>query len=217
MIVASFFAPRFEKWPGCDYVDCLKLLQASCDKLGLRHVLISDRHFDGFDTFVQPLPVNLMRAFLEGQRNFVAQLDGPALLVGADCLLTKSPLGVIDGRDAAFTVYPRRTNAINNGAVWVAGPHCAKIWDKAIEFNPVQWGDDQRSQEEALAPIPDRIKKPWDSERLGLKIRFLPCEQYNWFPDTLDDDGNMATVVHFKGNKRKKLMRPWAEKYLGIR
>jgi hypothetical protein len=215
MIVASFFAPRFDKWEGCDYLDCLRLLQASCDKLGLKHVVISDRQQAELETFITPLPDNIMHALILGQREFIASLKGPALLVGADCLMTRRPEGVIDGCDAGFTIYPRRECFINNGAVWVTGPHCATIWDEALKRKPRAWGDDQKTLRDSLLPVPNKIKAPVDHERLGLKIRFVPCTGYNWFPDSLDDDAGMAMVIHFKG-ERKKLMRGWAKKYLGI-
>jgi hypothetical protein len=42
MIVASFFAPRPEHPRWRDYLPSLRLLQASCDRLGLTHVIIGD-------------------------------------------------------------------------------------------------------------------------------------------------------------------------------
>ena len=42
MIVASFFAPRFEKYKNVDYDELEILLDKSCKKLNLEHYVISD-------------------------------------------------------------------------------------------------------------------------------------------------------------------------------
>lgn len=203
MIVASFFAPRYEKWPGCDYDRLLLLLDASCRRLGLRHVVISDGPRPvPVETMVFDLPENLMQALLDGQRQFLAATPGPALLVGADCLLTRDPRPFLTG-DMVITIGPFSDCEMNTGAIWCAdGPTCAPVWAAALDDNPVEWGEDQTTLYAAI-------------QESGLKIERLRCEEYNWAPRSVDDDAGPPTVVHFRG-RRKAFMAEWAARHLSI-
>lgn len=207
MIVASFYAYRYDKW-GIDYHKCLAVLEASCERLGLQHVVISDKQQGKFKTFVTDLPENLMLAMLKGQRDFIAQLDEPALLVGADCIITKDPTGMLEGADAVFTVFPFGDCCLNTGAMWVRDRRCAPIWDAAVERNPVEWGEDQMALRDSLEPVPNRADAPIDGVRMGLRVRFVDCRKHNWAPDKPQDKANGATVVHFRGT-RKPMMKAW--------
>lgn len=214
MLVASFYAYRYDKW-GVDYHKCLNVLEASCERLGLKHVVISDKQQGKFNTFVTDLPENLMQAMLVGQRNFVAQLEEPALLVGADCVIASDPRNVLDGVDAAFTVYPFGDCCLNTGAMWVRDNRCAQIWESAVAKNPVEWGEDQLALRDSLEPVPSKVDEPQDGVRNGLRIRFLDCRKYNWAPENVRDRANDCMVAHFRGT-RKKTMQPWAWLNLGI-
>jgi hypothetical protein len=202
VIVASFFAPRYEKWPGCDYDKLLLLLDKSCRRFGLEHVVISDTLRPGLNTALYDLPAELMPAILTGQRNFLAATPGPVLLVGADCLLTKDPRPVLAG-DITVTIGPFADCEMNTGAVWCAsGARCAPAWDAALDDGPLEWGDDQRMLYEAI-------------QESGLDVRKVRCEDHNAAPDNIDDDAGMPTVVHFRG-RRKSWMGAWGQRYLGI-
>ncbi len=208
MIVASIFAPREDRF-GCDYDALLRLLDASCRRLGLRHVVISDAPRPGLETARFDLPANLMQLLLDGQRQFLASLPPlePVLFVGADCLVTsrtatRFPSGLL--ADIAITTSPTFSDCeMNTGAIWCAdGPTCAPVWQAALARNPVEWGDDQRALYAAI-------------QESGLKVERLRCEDHNWAPDDAADPAGMPTVVHFRG-RRKRFMADWAARHLGV-
>lgn len=213
MLVASFYAPRLPT--PTNYLECLSVLQASCDRLGLRHVVISDRKLPGFDCAMYDLADNLMMACIQGQRWFLEDTPGPVLLTGADCIITRDPRPVLDGCDVAVTVHPFSDCCLNTGLVAVAdSKRAAKLWRKAETSNPVEWGDDQHALKRALDPV---TPHPGEGMRHGLRVKFLPCTQYNWSPEAADDDAGMPLIAHFRGERRKGWMRPWYKRFLANR
>lgn len=204
MLVASFFAPREVRW-GLDtagYEKCLRVLDDSCKRLNLRHVVLSDSDRPGFDTAIFPLPEPLMQAFLSAQMQFLEQATEPVLLTGADCILTADPRGVLgDDCDMAITVGPFADCRMNTGAIFIKdGPKCAKVWREALASKPVRWGDDQTSLYRAILAS-------------DLKIKELPCQQYNWAPESPDDSAGLPLIAHFRG-PRKGWMRAWYERFV---
>jgi hypothetical protein len=205
MIVASFFAPRYEKYEGVDYDELLYLLDKSCKKLDFKHLVISDEpRPKPLNTFLCPLPEELMQAILCGQMMLLAESKEPVLLTGADCLLTRDPRPFFQG-DLAITTSKTFSDCVmNTGAIFVKHPNlCFDIWQKALDKNPVEWGDDQTCLYEIIKESKFDVKE-------------IACEEHNWAPNDLDDDANLATIVHFRGGKRKKFMKDWAKKYLNI-
>lgn len=204
MIVASFHAPREDRW-GVDYDALLMLLDASCQRLGLRHVVISDSPRPALlETAIFDLPENLMLAILDGQRQFLAATSGPVLLVGADCLLTANPPVLIGSIDMAITTSDQFSDCrMNTGAIWCAdGRTCAPVWQAALDDNPQKWGEDQTT-------LYDAVKES------GLRVREVRAEDYNWAPNNEFDDAGMPAVVHFRG-RRKAWMADWALRHLGL-
>jgi len=203
MIIASFFAPREDRW-GCDYDALLMLLDASCRRFGLRHIVISDSERPApLETARFDLPSNLMQALLDGQRQFLAATPGPVLLVGADCLLTRDPRPYLAG-DITITTSPTFSDCeMNTGAIWCAdGPACAPVWEAAVDWRPTEWGDDQTSLYACVRAS-------------GLDVRRIRAEDGNWAPANVDDPAGMPVVVHFRG-RRKAWMADWAERHLGL-
>lgn len=205
MIVASFFASREDRW-GCDYDALLTLLDASCRRLGLGHVVISDSERPApLETARFDLPENLMAAILDGQRQFLAATPGEVLLVGADCLLVRDPVPMTsDDHDMIVTVSPTFSDCpMNTGAIWCAdGPRCAPVWQAAIDRGPRQWGEDQVA---LYAAIKDS----------GLRVREVRAEEFNWAPHNPRDDAGRPAVVHFRG-QRKAWMAEWAARHLSL-
>jgi uncharacterized Rossmann fold enzyme len=203
MIVASFFAPRQVMW-GLDaagYHRCLKVLDASCKRLGLRHVVLSDSERPGFETAVYPLPENLMQAFLSAQLQLLESAREPILLTGADCILTADPRGVVGEHDMAITVGPFADCRMNTGAIFIKdGPKVAKVWREALASNPVKWGEDQTSLYRAILAS-------------DLDVLELPCTEYNWAPESPDDPAGMPMVAHFRG-PRKGWMQAWYQRFV---
>jgi hypothetical protein len=206
MIVASFFAPRFEKYENCNYDELAMLLDKSCKKLGLDHYVISDNFRPKpLKTFVTKLPENLMQAILYGQMRFMEWCKEPILFTGCDCLITRAQgLNSDSIQDIAITTSKEFSDCeMNTGAVWIrSGEVVIPTWKAALETEPKEWGDDQTSLYEAIL----------ESNLNVLKLR---CEDHNWAPKNINDNANMPTVVHFRG-KRKKFMKEWGEKYLNL-
>lgn len=204
VIVASFFAPREDRW-GCDYVALLRLLDASCKRFDLRHMVISDDGGLGVDTFLCRLPENLMAAILEGQRQFLACANDPVLFVGADCLITKDPKHLpSNDADIAITTSDTFSDCrMNTGAIWCTdGPTCAPVWQAALDRGPMSWGDDQTALYAAIRGS-------------HLTVEELACPEHNWAPRNVEDEAGMPTVVHFRG-QRKSFMAEWARRHIGI-
>ena len=203
MIVASIFAPRYEKWRGVNYDDLLLLLDASCRRLGLRHVVISDRPRPApLETAIFDLPQDLMPMLLDGQRQFLAATPGPVLLVGADCLVTRDPRPFLAG-DITITIGPFLDCEMNTGAIWCAdGPTCAPVWQAALDRKPLEWGEDQTSLYAAI-------------QASGLDVRRVGCDEHNWAPDYVQHPAGMPTVAHFRGT-RKAWMAEWARLHMGL-
>lgn len=203
MLVASFFAPRFDKW-GCDYDALLLLLDRSCKRLGLDHVVISDKERPApLETALFDLPENLMEAFLDGQRQLLECAREPVLFTGADCLLSRDPWPFMAGDITVTTSDSFSDCRMNSGAIWCRDPAaCAPVWRAALGRRPAEWGDDQRALYAAI-------------QASDLVVAELPCDTQNWAPRDADDPAGMPTVVHFRG-QRKKFMAEWARRHLGL-
>lgn len=202
MIVASIFAHRYKRWAGCDYHATLRVLNASCRRLGLRHVVISDCEVPGIETAVFDLPENLMQLLVDGQRQLLETVDEPVLLVGADCIVTRDPAPIFAG-DLVVTLGPFADCEMNTGAIFCANPRrCAPVWKAALDAGPKAWGDDQRALYAAI-------------QASDLDWRSVRCEAHNWAPEHPEDRAGMPTVVHFRGN-RKAWMADWGRRYLGL-
>ena len=200
--VVSFYAPRYDQWPGVDYDACLDILDASCRRLGVRHVCISDAARPRVETFITPLPDNLMTAFLVGQMQWLKEHDGPTMFTGADCIVTRDPSEVCYGYDMAITT--RHYTDLNTGAFWCYSKACIAAFEHALALNPTHWGEDQTW---LLAGI---------RKTAGLRLRELPMRDYNAKPNSATDKiERPPLVVHAKGNAARKALMPlWWANYL---
>lgn len=215
MILASFYAPRPEHGRHTyDFIDCLRLQRASCDRFGVRQMVITDASdLGGLDLMQARLPRDLMPAIIEGQRQMLDWRCGQdIILTGADCLLGRDPANLFDGTfDIAVTTHPFSDCILNTGLIAVAAkaaPAAAKLWAKALDLCGTRWGDDQLSLAKVFEPTLDH----GDYMRHGLRVKFLPCKSFNWAPEHENDDAGMPLIVHFRG-QRKKWMRAWAERF----
>lgn len=204
MIVASIFAPREgeNRW-NCDYDDLLMLLDESCDRFSLKHVVISDCvRPEPLETRIYDLPQNLMQVLLDGQRQLLEDSDEAVLLVGADCLIGYDPRQFFL-QDLTITVDDSFSDCrMNTGAIFCSnGKKCAPIWAEALKANPREWGEDQVALYNAVCAS-------------GLGVREIQCERHNRAPEN-KDDGRLSTVVHFRG-RRKEYMRAWAKRFMDI-
>lgn len=220
MIVASFFAPRPEHPRWRDYLPGLHLLQASCDRLGLRHVVIGDEPVDGFDVLSVPdLPRPLMPAFIAGQRHAIETLEDDLLLVGADCVIAKDPSGPLLHADITVTLGDFWDCQLNTGTIWVrnaARAKAAAMWADALDGLEDIWGDDQRALCAQFEPLPDLRFLPRIERRQSVSVCFLPVDPWNLAPVAPADDCSHAVVLHFRGN-RKEWATEWCERWIGLR
>lgn len=216
--VASFWCDRREDYPdAADYMPLLALLDKSCARLGLRHVVLSDAPVPGFETFVTPLPRALMPATLFAHRDWIARGDwsGGTALVGADCLIGRDLRECFDGSfDLLFTSREHRRWPINTGLVCVteaARTKAAQAWARAAADCTEEWGDDQVQIARMVGPVP---AEHGVYERRGMRVRFAPLATHNFTPKR-PEIASDAFVVHFKG-PRKGMMAGWAAQHLGI-
>lgn len=217
MLVASFYSPRPEiesKLWNCDYDQLLMLVESSCRRFGLEHLVISNCPRPApLRTFLTFLPDNLMQAFIFGQRQMLRELQESCqnlLFIGADCLFTRNPSGreLIEESDITITLSSSFVDCLMNcGAIWCNDlEKCFRIWDRAYQTKKlVDWGDDQRA---IYSSILEYEEEGW------LNVKRVECEGFNWAPDGLEDDCR-SVVVHFRA-KRKQFMANWAKKHLDL-
>ncbi len=211
MIAAAFYTPRCED---IDYVPLLELQRRSCQRFGIRHVVIGDREIPGFDTFVTRLPESLMQASLVAQGNYLAQHEGGDLILcDADGVFTSDPREVFDGSfDVAVTVHPFLDSILNNGAMFIAdATKAAPFWDDALgRVEGDVWGDDQAALRDAFEATLDLGV----TDRRGVRVKFLPCVGYNEAPEWVGH-GIMPVFAHFRGG-RKEWMGEWSRQFLNL-
>lgn len=221
MNIVSFFAPRFaadHQGVVEDYLAMLAILEESCARLGLRHIVITDGTIDlDHAVFRPPLPDNLMQATLAGQLAYLkdALFDRDTAFVDADCLVARNPGSLfVDRFDMALTGrYWGKGPAlapINNGAMYVrraSRDRCVTFFERAAAVCGPEWGADQWAIAETCEPMPDA---PTTKERSGALIRFLKLYPWNYPPRTIDDAGALdAVVLHFKGARKSFMEAMW--------
>lgn len=224
--VCSFYVLRPNENPrNHDYLPMLRLLQKSCDALGLRHVVLTDvetaaTQLQGFECFDAHLPPSLMQSCTEIQAQWIERgdwQDGDTLTVGADCLVLRDPNKVFPSvgiADLCVTLRPQQIAPkypINTGAIMLralARADLAAMFRNIADTTGTRWCDDQRAIERALSPLPPRHCV---TGRQGLRVAFLPLPIHNHTPAGPHDPARRACVLHFRG-KSRKFMPEWAAK-----
>ena len=231
MIVASFWVHRPEEFPNAaDYPAMLRILQRSCGRLGLRHIVLTDQATrllpswpcgdDGqsIEARIFDLPSPLMKAVTLAQAHWLWRFepeieDNRTFFVGADCILLKKPKAK---SGAHVTVTYRHAGAnypINTGAILINKPGKAvrALFDGIADRCGERWGDDQRAIRDALRPLPDGYGIHHRAG--GLAIDFSPMWPLNYCPRDEADPADGAVMVHFRGQRRKDLLFEWAKRH----
>lgn len=226
LTVASFWVHRPEDYPkAADYPAMLRILQASCDRLQIRHVLLTDNTTadaglvpSGIQHCATDLPRSLMQATTRAQAHFLENAPtwfGDILFVGADSILLADPQPHCP-EEADLCVTARRPSprldAINNGFMYVrrrAVERVSALYKRVADRCGTEWRDDQRALVAELSPVP---VDPGMHERAGLKVAFLPMARFNHAPLWPADPCKGAILLHFRGRMRKKLLFAWAKK-----
>lgn len=224
MIVASFWVLRPKEHPdAAPYHLMLPILQRSCDRLGLKHVVLtdpatlaSDRWPAGIEGWAIDLPAPLMRAVTEVQARFLeAMPEHDVCFVGSDCIMLKDPRPFLSS-DADLTLTyrgPASRMPINTGLMHArrrALDRIAPLYRRVAAVCGSRWCDDQISLCYALAPLPAThgIHK-----RRDVSICFAPMEPLNTVPSSADEDCAGAAMLHFKSKSRKQMLFDWAERH----
>jgi len=215
--VASFYAPR-PRHPKhvYDYLDCLAVQRASCERFGCRQLVITDAPaLRDLPTFHAELPEGLMPAILAAQLALLESgIDDDLVLIGADGLLGRDPAELFTGDfDLAVTTHPFADCILNTGLIAVPrgkATLAAPIWRSALARCGDGWGDDQRALAGVLRPTLEHGLE----ERDGIKVRFLPVPRFNDAPHHVGHRID-SLIVHFRGS-RKVWMREWARRHLGL-
>lgn len=228
LTVASFWVHRPVEHPGAfDYPQLLRILQRSCDRLDLRHVVLTDRETktserwpEGIEGWATDLPGPLMQACTEAQARYLeSEPEDDTLFVGADCILLRNPAKYCPESPALCLTYrhPYANYPINNGFMYVRRhslPAVAELYRRVADRTGTKWCDDQRSIRAELEPMP---KLCGIHERAGMLIAFLPMKPFNSLPKTLDDIARRSVMLHFRGKQhatgqhRKDFMVDWAK------
>lgn len=235
-IVASFWVLRPEEHPEAEsrnYPGMLRILQRSCDRFGLRHVVLTDIETrrsplwpEGIEAFAcRDLPAPLMQACTEVQARWLETLEhqdrlgggtkSDTLFVGADCIFVGDPVRFYPpGPDLCVTYRnPGHRYPINTGAVMVrqrAIVPAAQLYRRIADRCGTVWCDDQRAVRAELEPMPpvNGVYK-----RAGMTVAFLPMKRFNVVPSSVIDPCRSACMLHFRGKGRKQFFFDWAERH----
>ena len=231
--IVSYYSPRPDEFGDRAYAydEAIGCIEASCARLGLKHVLLTEKgneeripHVDKARIFAidGTQSLKLMQATVAGMMAYIRHAgtgDGGVILTGVDCLFLKDPSPIFDGGDwdVAVTIGPYSPGGLNNGFVALPpnrGDAAARFYELALHNCPEEWGGDQESIRRIvhpLAPVGSIV------DRHGFKVRFLDMDTYNLPPASLDDPAiPSAYMLHFKG-ARKDFMGAAAEQWLGVR
>ena len=226
MNVVSLLCPRrdHKHWTD-DYFECVKALDWSCQRLGLRHIVMTDDPALPVDceTFVNTdAPESLMKATNWFYWKWCDQgnwAGGDTLFTGVDCLIVRDPQETFDSvaGDMIMTArlnYPKRP--INTGCTIVrrlARGRASIFWRNVFEATGDEWGDDLTAIAKTIPAAPTKFGEH-GLPPYGMTVHYADLEQHNDKP-RWSDETKYPTVAHFKGQVGKKLMLPWAAKRLG--
>ncbi|HQS15024.1 hypothetical protein [Reyranella sp.] len=225
LTVASFWVYRPEEHPhAANYPAMLEILQRSCDRLGARHILLTDHATAdaglvpvGIEHYASDLPRNVMQATTQAQAHFLENAPawfGDVLFVGADSILLQDPRPHLPDADLCVTSRRPRPHldAINNGFMYIrrrALGQVSALYRRVADRCGTEWRDDQRALVVELDPVP---MPPVIEERAGLRVAFLPMRRFNDCPRWPGDPCKDAVLLHFRGRQRKKMMFAWAKR-----
>ena len=230
--IVSYYSPRPDEYGdrATSYDVPIAILEASCSRLGLRHVLLTEKGNEDKVPHVPPSRVlaidgtqdlKLMQAIVAGQLAYLRLIgtgEGGAIFVGVDCMFLKDPSPAFDGGDwdVGVTVGPYSPQGLNNGAVLMpAGKSdaAAAFYSLALANCPEEWPGDQTAIYRVCAPI---LRPPATADRNGIRVRFFGMDTMNLPPACVDDPGIAgATMLHFKG-ARKEFMADAARAHMGF-
>lgn len=223
MNIVSFLAPRRDHGRWTDtYFDLLAILDRSCKRLGLRHVVMTDNPAlpTEAEKFVVDLPESLMKAATTAHWKWLLYGDwreDDTCFVGVDCIVLKDPTPYLAERHDMGVTYrgPRSKYPINTGLMHItagARSRAEALYRTVMETTGDKWCADQRALQEALAPLPATTGIV---ERAGMMVEFMPMRLFNEQPGSIYQPMTDRVMLHFRGKAdRKQYMVDWAAKWL---
>lgn len=235
-VVVSLYVERREEHPEAEarnYPGMLRVLQRSCDRFGMRHIVLTDVETHrspqwptGIQAFAcRDVPRPLMRACTELQARYLetqhhlsrmgASAKDDVLFVGADCIFVGDPLRFYPPAPDLCVTYRDRNSKypINTGAQLIRrrsiGP-IGELYRRVADRCGTVWCDDQRAIQAELEPMPP-VHGVF--ERAGLNVAFLPMARFNVVPTSVEDPCHGALMLHFRGKARKQFFFDWAERH----
>lgn len=233
IVVCSFWVERKDQFPDPpDYLSMLKILDASCKRAGMRHVVLTDlpTSFAIVDGGLTAFPIRLPRSLMQASTAAHARwLEAPeskhvdTIFVGADCLIRRDFRAELPACDLAIAfMKDHKRWRINNGFVYVPAASREKVaplFRRIADDTSEEMFDDMLAAERALLPMPADFGL---HERHGLAVNFLPLLKWNRYmaickqtPDPLSDAAEDAAVLHFMGghDNGKALYFAWAKRH----
>lgn len=228
--VASFWVYRPVEHPGAaDYPAMLRILDNSCKRLGMRHIVLTDhetraneRWPDGIEAHAMKLPMPLMQAATEAHAQYLETIpDSDTLFVGADCIFLNDPMKRCPKEPALCLTYrsPDANYPINNGFMLARRhslPKVAALYRRVADRTGTKWCDDQRALRAELEPMPSICGV---HHRADMLIAFMPMKLFNSLPRNNDDPCYGKVMLHFRGKQhatgqhRKDLLFAWAARH----
>ena len=225
-MVASFYVHRPEDHPdAADYPRMLRLLDASCRRFGLSHVVLTDHAtvpmLTGLYCFATDLPRNVLQATTESharwmESNCFRGMD--TVFVGADSLVLKDFRPFLKPADLSIIYFVHKRLWILNGFIHVPASSREKATplfrEVADDTQPLEMRtcDDMMAWERALEPRPAPPHFGL-AQRRGLTVNFLEEKIWNLRLLSLDHPVGGAVMLHFRGPPQKAMMFDWAARH----
>jgi len=225
--VCSFWVHRPADFPdAADYIGMLKLLDASCRAVGMRHVVLTDGLSSqmlpaGMEFFAHPLPQNLLQATTAAQAEWIRASRYPAedtVFVGADCLVLHDFRPFLRPADLSICTFVHPRLWIMNGFLHVPAASREKVVSifakvaRGTRALPAKTCDDMMSWERVLSPRPKELcGLPY--ERRGVTVRFLAEPLWNERPLSADEPYADVHVLHFRGKAQKPMFFDWVARH----
>lgn len=228
--VASFWVHRPIEHPNAaDYPAMLRILDRSCARFGMRHLVLTDpatlgseRWPEGVEGWAADLPSPLMQACTEVQARYLESMPADdTLFVGADCIFIGDPAKHYPKDPGLCLTYrhPAANYPINTGAQLIRRHSLeavAALYRRIADRTGTKWCDDQRAIRAELEPMPPACGT---YERAGISVAFLPMTTFNRLPKSELDPCRGAVMLHFRGKQhstgqtRKELLFAWAQRH----
>ena len=220
-VVASFYADRKHLHPESktDYLACLKIVQRSVERAGMRHCLLTDYATEAAaldagisDVMTFDLPEPLMQATTWAQAKWLETTESEGVdtvFIGADCIVVRDFRDDLPDCDFAVAyMLGHKRWRINNGFMYCPAHsrermarHFRRV---ALDTGPEMF-DDMLAHERGLGGLPQMPQDFGTCARAGMRVAFLPLPKWNRYMTAEKTNPNPfkgmqeANVLHFMG------------------